>query len=297
MASTGAARSAKIVDYMTSNDVTQSDLTETAETIELHGNNVTFLRAGEGPPLLLLHGITNCWQRFLPVIPVLTLRWRVVAVDLRGHGKSGHVTGHYGLMEYVHDLIRLIRHLGDERVAVAGHSLGSMIAIGLASEAPSLVSGVVLEDPPLGAFDGRPFGVRPEHARFVAQRELARQGLPVPELIRKLTALQPNVDAVTTRARAHTVSQIDPEVLTPVIENTGVENYDLADRLRRITCPVLMLQGNPVHGGALEDREAQWAASLIPDCTHVTLPNIGHGVHTEAGPQYSYLVPTFLESL
>ncbi|MCC7372396.1 MAG: alpha/beta hydrolase [Chloroflexi bacterium] len=251
----------------------------------------------DGPPLLLLHGIVSRWQNFLNVLPALTPRFHVYAADLRGHGRSGRVPGRYGLMDYAEDVIALLRHLGNGPTVLIGQSLGSMISIGVASEAPELVRAVVLGDPPLGAFDGRPFGMRPEYARFSAQRALAREGHSVSVLSAKLMALQPAVDAVTTRARAHTLSQIDPEVLTPVIENTAVEHYDLADRLRRIGCPVLMLQGNPAHGGALEDREAQWAASLIPDCTHVTLPDVGHGIHTEAGPRYSYLVPTFLESL
>ncbi|MFN8637360.1 MAG: alpha/beta hydrolase [Chloroflexota bacterium] len=251
-----------------------------------------------GPPLLLLHGITNCWQRFLPVIPVLTLRWRVVAVDLRGHGKSGHVTGHYGLMEYVHDLIRLIRHLGDERVAVAGHSLGSMIAIGLASEAPSLVSGVVLEDPPLGAFNGEPFTNRPEHDRFVAQRDRLREGLKGADLSERLAPYTPGLDPVTRRLRSVRLGRIDPEVLTPVIENRAIDDYDLGDRLARIACPTLLLQGNPALGGALADDEAAWAASLIPDCLHISEPEVGHDVLQTSGPmagRYVEMVTRFLE--
>jgi pimeloyl-ACP methyl ester carboxylesterase len=113
----------------------------------------------------------------------------------------------------------------------------------------------------------------------------------------KLAALAPGQDAVATRFRAVTLSQSDPEVLTPVIENGAVENYDLGARLRQIACPVLMLQGNPELGGALEDREARWAASLIPDCTHVSLPHVGHGVHSADGAAYSQLVTSFLESL
>ena len=108
----------------------------------------------------------------------------------------------------------------------------------------------------------------------------------------------PVADQVAVRQRAVSLSRcIDPEVLTAVIENRSIDNYDLGDRLRRIACPTLLLQGNPERGGALTDLEARWAASLIPDCTHVYLPNVGHGVHTEDGPAYSQLVPTFLESL
>jgi pimeloyl-ACP methyl ester carboxylesterase len=71
----------------------------------------------------------------------------------------------------------------------------------------------------------------------------------------------------------------------------------LGERLRRIACPTLILQGNPELGGALTDLEARWAASLIGDCTHVYLPNVGHGIHTGESAAYSHLVTSFLEAL
>jgi pimeloyl-ACP methyl ester carboxylesterase len=251
-----------------------------------------------GPPLLFLHGITNCWQRYLLALPPLMLQWRVMAVDLRGHGRSGHVKDGYGLMAYVHDLIRMLSQLDDEPAAVVGHSLGAMIAIGLASEAPSLVSAVVLEDPPLGAFDGTPFDTRPERPRFVAQRDTLRGRPTAAELVEVIRPHNPSVDEVTLRLRAARLLRIDPEVLTPVIESAAIENYDLDDRLRQIAAPTLLLQGNPELGGALSDAEAARAASLIPDCIHVSIPEVGHDMLTTSGPQtgrYLELVTRFLE--
>src|SRR5436190_20892975 len=91
-----------------------------------------------GPPLVLLHGVTSRWQSWLTTIPVLSQRWHVVAADLRGHGRSGRVPGRYGIMEHVQDIIALIRHLDEGPAVLIGQSLGSIIAIGLASEAPDV---------------------------------------------------------------------------------------------------------------------------------------------------------------
>jgi pimeloyl-ACP methyl ester carboxylesterase len=253
--------------------------------------------ANAGSPLLMLHGLSSRWQSWLNVTPAFTQRWHVIAPDLRGHGRSGHAEGHYGLMEYAADVIALLRHLGNVPAVLVGQSLGSMISIAVASEAPDLVRAVVLGDPPLGAFDGRPFALRPEYPRFVAHRDLAREGLAVPELISLLPPTMPGGDAVAVRFRAASLHQIDPAVLTAVIENRSIENYDLGERLRSLSCPILMLQGNPELGGALTDLEARWAASLIPDCTHVSLPNVGHNVHTGEASTYVHLVTSFLESL
>lgn len=251
----------------------------------------------DGPTLLLLHGVTSRWQVFLNVMPALSQRWHVVAADLRGHGRSGRAEGRYGLMDYASDVIALLRHLGDGPTVLLGHSLGAMISIGVASEAPDLVRAVVLEDPPLGAFDGRPFATRPEYPRFVATRALVREGLPAKEIQTRLAAMSPGGNTAAARSRAAMLSHLDAEVLTPIIENRAVDNYDLGERLRRIACATLLLQGNPEHGGALEDLEARWAASLIPDCDHVYLPHVGHGIREGDAPTYIHTVLSFLESV
>src|SRR5437762_336652 len=48
-----------------------------------------------GPPAVLLHGVARRWQDFLPILPALTLRWHVHAIDFRGHGRSGRAAGAY----------------------------------------------------------------------------------------------------------------------------------------------------------------------------------------------------------
>src|SRR5438105_3318346 len=105
-----------------------------------------------GPSVVLLHGVTSRWQGWVTTLPVLTQRWHVIAADLRGHGRSGHARGRYGIMEYTQDVIALIRHLQAGPAVLIGHSLGAIVSIGVASEAPDAVRAVVLEDPPLGAF-------------------------------------------------------------------------------------------------------------------------------------------------
>lgn len=253
-----------------------------------------------GPPLVLLHGVTSRWQGFLTMIPTLAQRWHVVAADLRGHGRSGRVPGRYGVMEYAGDVMALIRHLGDEPAAVLGHSLGAMVAIGVAAEAPDLVRAVVLEDPPLGALMGRPFTTRPEHDRFVAMRDLAREGLPPDELARRLLAGSASPDAMAARVRAGSLGRIDPDVLTLIVENRAIEGYDLEDRLRRIACPTLLVQGNEALGGALSDAEASWAAGLLQDGLLVRMPEVGHGIHADPGTpsvRFRQLVTDFLETV
>src|SRR5688572_19436572 len=92
-------------------------------TIRLHGHPVTYRLAGEGPPLLLLHGITSSSQTWERVLPALAEHHTVIAPDLLGHGESAKPRGDYSLGAYASGVRDLIAALGYDRVTVVGHSL------------------------------------------------------------------------------------------------------------------------------------------------------------------------------
>jgi pimeloyl-ACP methyl ester carboxylesterase len=99
-----------------------------------------------GAPVLLMHGfLVDASLNWRPVIPVLAQHCRVIAVDARGHGRSGkpNSPGAYGA-EIALDLVRLMDHLGIERAHVAGYSMGGLAALYLAAHHPDrLLSAVV----------------------------------------------------------------------------------------------------------------------------------------------------------
>lgn len=250
-----------------------------------------------GPPLVLLHGVGWRWQNFLPVIPPLLVRWHIYALDFRGHGLSGRVAGAYRFIDYAQDTIAFLRTQAAELAILLGHSLGAMVAISVAAEAPDLVRAIVLEDPPLTAFLKDRGLSEPPHEMFVAYRNLASSGGSVDELASALAVIEPEEDAAANRAWAKSLSQADTDVLTVIIDNRVIEGYDTEALLRRISCPVLLLQGDPVLGGALEDLDAEYAVSLLSRCTFVHLPGVGHGIHYLQPEAFRRIVVDFLESL
>ena len=250
-----------------------------------------------GPLLIMLHGMSASWQVFETTIPFLAVRWRVVAADLRGHGRSGRVAGRYTLLDYVRDITALHRHLSDGPVVIVGSSLGAMVGIGLAAGDPDAVRAIVLEDPPLGFASGAPGATQPAHSGMVETRDLVTAGHSATELVRILTPRMHDQDGVAIRRRAANLSNLDPDLLTTYIEDRCYAGFDLGERLRRVTCPVLLLQGNVALGGALSDLEARWAASLMSDCVHVALPEAGHGIRGALPDRYRSLVTGFLATV
>src|SRR3954462_11989563 len=98
-------------------------------TIELHGHTLAFRMAGEGPALLLIHGMAGTNAVWEDVFPELTTDHTVIAPDLPGHGASGAPAGDYSLGAMSATLRDLLLTLGHERATVVGHSLGGGVAM------------------------------------------------------------------------------------------------------------------------------------------------------------------------
>ena len=103
------------------------------------GLSVRVIEAGAGEPLLLIHGVGMRAEAWEPQIAALAAATCVIAVDLPGHGESDSLPGQPQLTDYVAWAARVIQALDLGRVSVAGHSMGSLIAAGLAVERPDLV--------------------------------------------------------------------------------------------------------------------------------------------------------------
>ena len=114
------------------------------EEIELHGHRVSYRRAGAGPVVLLIHGITGSSATWEHVIEPLAERFTVVAPDLLGHGESAKPVGDYSLGAYASGLRDLVAALGYDRASVVGHSLGGGVAMQLAYQFPERCERMVL---------------------------------------------------------------------------------------------------------------------------------------------------------
>jgi pimeloyl-ACP methyl ester carboxylesterase len=114
------------------------------QEVTLHGHRVGFRLAGEGPLIVLIHGITSTSDVWLGVMERLAERHTVVAPDLLGHGRSAKPRGDYSLGAYASGARDLLGVLGFERGTVVGHSLGGGIALQFAYQFPEYCERLVL---------------------------------------------------------------------------------------------------------------------------------------------------------
>src|SRR3712207_5191093 len=114
------------------------------ETRVVHGHRRAFVRAGGGPPLLLLHGIGNSAQTWAGVVARLAASHTVIAPDLLGHGSSDKPRGDYSIAGYANGMRDLLSVLDIEQATVVGHSLGGGIALQFAYQFPERCERLVL---------------------------------------------------------------------------------------------------------------------------------------------------------
>lgn len=120
------------------------DVTPTLQYRTIHGYRRAFRIAGEGPAILLIHGIGDNSTTWSTVQAKLAQRFTVIAPDLLGHGKSDKPRADYSVAAYANGMRDLLSVLDIDRVTVVGHSLGGGVAMQFAYQFPQFVDRLIL---------------------------------------------------------------------------------------------------------------------------------------------------------
>ena len=241
-----------------------------------------------GPPLVLLHGLTRDWRSFSVLFPELVPRFHVFSVDLRGHGESGRVKGGYRISAMAEDVKDFLQGVMGSPAALFGHSLGAMVGMFAAADNPrvsALIVGDSLITPSnLAAMYDPIFsqlhrlllrgGSEQELARGIGKIEIHFPGIS--EGLR-LDELPGNSEAVLLEW-ARTAIRTDPDCLRMTLDRSSHDGWDPERILPRITCPVLLLQGNPELDALLSEFDLALAKRLLPRAHHVKFPLLGHAL-------------------
>lgn len=209
------------------------------------------VEAGEGAPIVLLHGgLANhlaCWQFAEP----LASRFRVITPDLRGAGRS-HFADPLTWDALADDIAALVRSLGLARAAIGGISFGAGCAVRVALRHPELVSALLVLHP---AYGGAELGLTAAQqqamtAMHAAGSRIVAEGIDV--LLPLFDALPPEV---RERARA-VVATYDPASVatTTAFMASGAQPFARGDELAAITAPALLVPGiDPQHPREVAD--------------------------------------------
>jgi pimeloyl-ACP methyl ester carboxylesterase len=278
-------------------DRTPQDLEHATVSVGRHDLSVFTL--GRGQPVVLLHGLGANKLSWLPLLGPLAERYRVIAVDLPGHGESSRRRGDYTPAYFVAVVRRLLDRLALRRVALVGNSMGGRIALEVAATMPERVAALVLLGPALA---GLPF---PFIAKFlhVVPTEIGAVPLPmrrrmVARTIRSLFAVPERLPENAYQAgadefiRVYRSGRARTALLSSVRGLVRDRPGAFWERVRENRAPTLVVWGE--EDGLVPVRLGRRLAEEMPECRLEVLPGVGHVPQFEVPEVTADLVRDFL---
>ena len=237
------------------------------------------------PPILLIHASLYRSEDWENIFPRLATRYRVVSYDLRGHGRSERASS-YELRAFADDALRILREVVKAPAVVIGHSLGAVTALVAAAEAPELVRGLVLEDPPLR------YGVPWERERYQGLREaldaredpkaflkaVEKRPLPSPGPHGERTYGEMRGFYAADRVATY-FKDVDPAFLDWRMSASDPSAPLIAAAVPNVKAPILVVAGEVRLGAAFDDPAEFTLKRQIKDLTVKRFPGHGHVVH------------------
>jgi pimeloyl-ACP methyl ester carboxylesterase len=256
------------------------------------GETLAYLTMGEpaGTPVVLIHGYTDSARDWVPLIPYLSPRLKLIVVDIRGHGRSGKPECCYTRVDFAYDIKLLLDALHIERADVVGHSLGSIVAQTFAEVWPEHTGRVVLISSSGGPRPGSP----PHAAKFdfaAAIRQLHEPIDPNSKFMVEWWWSPTPVDPDFNRRQREDAAAIPLRVWLAILDQ-GLIDTDLQRTLPRLTAPTLLIWGSEDPIMQPEVRDTLRAA--LPQAEVRIFPGLGHNPFWEEPAQCAALINRFL---
>lgn len=238
--------------------------------------NVHYEVSGAGKPLVLVHGTGADAQSFEDMIPLLSKDFRIYAYDMRGFGKTVRPPQvPLSTALWADDLAGLMEKLGVEQAAIAGWSLGGIVAMEFALRHPRRVSQLIL----IGSASPLPTSAPTDRSGFETRRKLAEAGASIEEIVEKTfefskSAYSPHVvrnkPAAVEKLR-QTLLRNDPRSYADVIRAT---RSDYGPQLSEIGHPTLIIVGEDDSRTPVE--MSAGLNKAIPNSYMKIMKNCGH---------------------
>jgi 3-oxoadipate enol-lactonase len=249
---------------------------------------IAWERRGDGPPLLLIHGLGYARWGWESVVEPLAEDFSLLLFDNRGIGESDAPPGPYTVAELAGDTLGVLDAAGVERAHVLGTSLGGMVAQELALAAPERVDRLVLACTTPGGPSAAPMPQR------TVQLFAEGPTLPPEVALRRFVenALAPGADpAIVDRILEHRLATAQPLTAWQAQAAAGM-TFDAADRIATIEAPTLVLHGTDDF--VVDPANADLLLSRIPGARLELFPGTGHLFFWEQPERFVRAVKEFL---
>ena len=248
-----------------------------------------------GPPVVLIHGYTDSARDWVPLLPYLSKRYRIIVVDIRGHGRSSKPECCYTRLDFAYDVKLLLDSLGVRRADIVGHSLGSIIAQTFAEYWPERTAHVVLISSTGGSPPNRP--KKPRQFDFAAEIRKLKEPIDPdsPFMIAWWDSPTP-VDPDFIRRQRQDAAAIPLRVWLAVLDQAlPADNAfaDLQSTLPRLKAPALLIWGSkdPI----MEEDVRRSLRDALPQAEVRIFEGLGHNPFWEDPRDVAQAIDDFLK--
>ena len=260
--------------------------------VHVNGIDLAYSDEGHGAPIVFLHAFPLNRSTWEPQVAGLKDRYRVITIDLRGHGESDAPTWRYTLDQFAEDVKGLLDHLAISKATFVGLSMGGYILFAFYRKYPALIHALVLAD--TRATADAPEG---KAARFSMAQVAYRRGaaaiadLMMPKLLSpaSLTHRKDLQDQLRTIITDNQVSGIIGDLMAME------ERPDSTPLLSTVTVPTLVIVGED--DAASPPDEVEEMSRHVPGATFVVIPRAGHLSNVENPEAFNAAIRMFLDSL
>lgn len=255
---------------------------ELSSGVELH---VAESGPADGRPVLFLHGYTDSWYSYTPILDRLPPDVRAILPTHRGHGESEKPACCYRIEDFAGDAVALLDALGVERASVVGHSMGSFVALRVAIDHPERVDRLVLigsgptgNNGPISEF-AEAIRTLPDTVPFDFRYEFQRS-----------TAVDPLPEAFLQRVVEES-GKLPGRLWREAM--AGILVFDVTEELPRIRARTLIVWGEQDGVVLRADQEALLRG--IPGSRLISYPDMGHSPNWEQPARFAEALNEFLD--
>jgi pimeloyl-ACP methyl ester carboxylesterase len=244
------------------------------EKIDVNGIQLSYTRRGKGTPLMLVHGFPLDHHLWDELVPLLEGTFDLILPDLRGFGGSSTVDSFYTMEDYAADLAELLNHLGIQKTAIAGHSMGGYIALAFARLYPDRVSGLGLVSSQVPADSEER-----KQGRYKSAAEVAEHGIG--SVVETMTPKFTSDEKLQAFAR-ESMERQQPAAYIGALKAMA-ERVDSTPLLSSFNVPVVIVHGDA--DSLIPVDRAREVKAALPQAHYVEVSEAGHMPMMEAKEQ------------
>jgi len=258
----------------------------------VNGIQLAYEDQGQGESLVFIHAFPLSKAMWKPQVTGLVDRYRIITIDVRGHGESDALLWCYTLDQFADDIHELIGYLGLQQATFIGLSMGGYVLFALYRKYPELFRSLVLSDTRAQADSEE------VKAGRVAMVQMAwKEGagpianLMLPKLLspRSLESKKDLVEHIRSLILQNQISGIMSDLMAMA------QRPDATSMLAHITCPTLVMVGQD--DVATPPSESQYMVDRLPNARFETIPQAGHLSNLEQPEVFNRVLESFLAGL